>query len=166
MSEIPTAQELVETPPEDKNFKLAVVAELFPNSTAKVTFDGEEEASEKQYAYLSWYRPTAGDRVMMAAVGGTYIILGKIKFNENPDPPPSYPSNPDFSSIYVSGSSTFSNCEINGELNHDGDRIGFFGTSPITKRTVYYADSDTEVRTRLNDLIYALAQYGLIGARN
>lgn len=172
---IPTAQELVETPQENKNFKMAVVAELFPNSTAKVTFDGEEEASEKQYAYLSSYIPKSGDRVLMAAVGGTYVILGKVKFNASPDTPTSSPS---FSSVTVSGLGSFGsiriagsgstklyNCEIDGALDHNGSYIGFFGASLQTKKTVYLASSGATletVRTRLNGLIDALHSYGLI----
>ena len=169
---IPTAQELVETPQENKNFKMAVVAELFPNSTAKVTFDGEEEASEKQYAYLSSYVPKSGDRVLMAAVGGTYVILGKVKFNASPDTPTSSPS---FSSVTVSGLGSFGsisiagsgstklyNCEINGSLDHNGSYIGFFGSTPTSKKTVWYVNDDAQVRAKVNELLGVLYQYGLI----
>lgn len=69
----------------DKNYKLAKVVELFENETAKIKFDGEDRPSEKQYAYLSSYSPKVDDRILLAAIGGTYIILGKIKFNESPD---------------------------------------------------------------------------------
>ncbi|HLS53297.1 MAG TPA: hypothetical protein VK031_04940 [Tissierellaceae bacterium] len=64
------------------NFKLGVVADLFGNGTAKITFDGETEASTKQYSYLSSYKPKKGDRVLLAKVGGTYVILGNLMFKE------------------------------------------------------------------------------------
>lgn len=69
---------------ESKNFKLATVIDLFENKTGKVQFDGEDTPSEKQYAYLASYTPKKLDRVMLATVGGTYIILGKVNYNISP----------------------------------------------------------------------------------
>lgn len=81
-----TAEELVRdiNPDENKHFKLATVIELFENETAKLQFDGEDVASEKQYSYLDWYIPSAGDRVLLGIMGGTYIILGKVNYNVPP----------------------------------------------------------------------------------
>ena len=59
-------------------FKLATVVALFETGAAKIRFDGEEEASEKQYSYLSSYQPTINDRIIVAVISGTYVILGKI----------------------------------------------------------------------------------------
>lgn len=70
---------------EKSNFKLATVVELFENDTAKIQFDGEEIPSEKQYAYLASYVPSVDDRVLLGALGGTYVILGKVNFNISPD---------------------------------------------------------------------------------
>lgn len=70
---------------EKKNFKLGQVAELFENDTAKILFDGEDIPSEKQYAYLSSYVPTVGDRVLLAVTGRTYVVLGKVNFGVSPD---------------------------------------------------------------------------------
>lgn len=66
------------------NFKLATVTALFDNNTAKLRFDGEETASEKQYAYLESYKPTIDDRVLLGVLGGTYVILGKVNYNVAP----------------------------------------------------------------------------------
>jgi len=44
----------------------------------RVTFDGETALSSKHYAYLDSYRPTAGDRVVLAPAGTTYVIAGAI----------------------------------------------------------------------------------------
>jgi hypothetical protein len=83
-----TAEELVqETEPQEveSDFKLGTVADLFENGTAKILFDGEETPSEKQYAYLSSYTPAKDDRVLLGAMGGTYIILGKVNYDVSPD---------------------------------------------------------------------------------
>jgi hypothetical protein len=83
-----TAEELVQdmdNTEEQKCFKLATVVELFENNTAKVQFDGEDEPSEKQYSYLSSYIPAKADRALLGAIGGTYIILGKVNYNVSPD---------------------------------------------------------------------------------
>lgn len=85
-----TAEELVfemDSSKDNKSFKLATVAALFENGTAKIQFDGEETASEKQYAYLESYRPEIGNRVLLGVLGGTYIILGKINYNVSPQIP-------------------------------------------------------------------------------
>lgn len=70
---------------DDKYFKLGTVTSLFPNNTAKIQFDGETIPSEKEYAYLASYAPTTLDRVFLASVSGTYIILGKINYNIGPE---------------------------------------------------------------------------------
>lgn len=83
-----TAEELVlevDNAEESSNFKLGTVMDLFEIETAKIQFDGEETPSEKQYAYLSSYTPTIGDRVLLGVLGGTYIILGKVNYNVGPD---------------------------------------------------------------------------------
>jgi len=85
-----TAEELVQelnNDTEQKIFKLGKVVELFENETAKVQFDGEDIPSEKQYAYLDSYIPQVDDRVLLCSVSDTYIILGKIKFDEPPSKP-------------------------------------------------------------------------------
>lgn len=82
-----TAEEFVQNLEPEKgqgNFKLATVVELFDIDTAKIQFDGEDTPSEKQYAYLTSYTPKLNDRVLLCIVGGTYIILGKISYNEEP----------------------------------------------------------------------------------
>lgn len=44
----------------------------------KVQFDGEDIPSQKVYKRLSNYTLTDDDRVLLAKVSGTYVILGKI----------------------------------------------------------------------------------------
>jgi len=199
MSEIPTSEQFlgVLQPAEqiaNAGFRLAVVAALFSNGTAKVTFDGETEASEKEYPYLASYVPKTGDRVLLAAVAASYVILGKVNYSVSPG---SAAGAGEFTTLSTSGKATLASLEVTGAAQFKGSvtfasgtdlsidelatsgqitaaslrvngNVGFFGTSPTYKRTVYYANSDTAsvIRQRLNDLIYALAQYGLITPSN
>lgn len=61
--------------------KIGAVTALFANDSPQITFDGETTASEKQYAYLASYTPTVGDRVLLAIISGTYVVLGKIVYS-------------------------------------------------------------------------------------
>ena len=49
-----------------------------PEIIAKKGIDGENIASEKEYPRLASYKPVAGDRVILAKLAGTYVILGKV----------------------------------------------------------------------------------------
>jgi hypothetical protein len=83
MSVIPTASEFLkesQVTNQQTYFKLAIVSALFSNGVAKLIFDGESTASEKKYPYLASYTPQIGDRVILAVVSGTYVVLGKITF--------------------------------------------------------------------------------------
>jgi hypothetical protein len=62
----------------DKVFKLATIAEGYTDGKPRVIFDGESKQTAKKYAYLDSYKPVSGDRVLMAYVSGSYVILGKI----------------------------------------------------------------------------------------
>ncbi|MBU5425021.1 hypothetical protein KQI41_01245 [Tissierella pigra] len=82
-----TAEEFVQEiddKEENKNYKLGIVVDLFENATAKIQFDGEDTPSEKQYAYLDSYIPKKDDRILLGAMGGTYVILGKVNYNVSP----------------------------------------------------------------------------------
>lgn len=48
-------------------------------SGVTVQIDGESAATTKKYTYLSSYTPAVNDRVLIAEVGGSYVILGKIQ---------------------------------------------------------------------------------------
>jgi len=63
---------------EKKLFRLATVTSI-SSGQPMVTFDGETAESSKRYKRLSSYSsPTVGDRVMLAEIAGTYVILGKV----------------------------------------------------------------------------------------
>jgi hypothetical protein len=78
---IPTAAELLEIfRKEDKlpAFALGSVDEDYVSGKPKILFDGETVVSTKTYPYLETYTPTAADRVLLARVGGSYVVLGKV----------------------------------------------------------------------------------------
>ncbi len=60
-------------------FRIATVKSV-SGTTAKLKFDGETQQSEKTYSRLASYSPAAGDRVLLARTGATYVILGKIQY--------------------------------------------------------------------------------------
>ena len=43
-----------------------------------LTIDGEDAPTLKKYAYLNSYNPNRGDRVLIADVGDSYVVLGAI----------------------------------------------------------------------------------------
>lgn len=69
---------LIEEKEENKAFKLATVTALFASGKGKIQFDGEDIPSEKEYSNLFSYNASINDRVLLAIIGGTYVILGKV----------------------------------------------------------------------------------------
>lgn len=61
-----------------QNFKLAKVSESYTSGRPLVIFEGERAQSQKEYPHLESYTPSADDWVLMAKVGKSYVILGKI----------------------------------------------------------------------------------------
>ena len=58
---------------------------------------------------------------------------------------------------------TFSKITINGDLDHDGTKIGFFGTAPATQRSsIVNADGTlADITTKFNTLLSHMDTYGL-----
>ena len=179
MSEIPN--EIFQPLEEQKQqvFRLGTVTNLFENGTAQVLFDGETEPSQKQYAFLSTYRPVVDDRVFLAAIGGTYVILGAISHEISGDDPDEgnfttlqVSESAQIKDLTVSGSATLQSLIVNngavingvfsvdGNIAFDGniasfghDRIGFFGKSAISKPTAErpIRSAQVSVDVRVND---------------
>lgn len=185
-----TADELVEMTEQEQQspFKLGTVVELFDIGTAKIQFDGEEEPSEKEYSYLASYSPNIGDRVLLASVAGTYVIMDKIKYQEVAEESgklftlegnvikANYNMELkgwiDALNEVSGGRSFFPSMEVY-TLSHTGNpgynRLGFFGASPTYRRTVSYLNSSpsitdlSDVISAVNAILSALKAYGLIG---
>ena len=87
--------------------KMAEVVGLFENGTAKVKFDGEEVASEKEYGFLRHYIPKVGDKVFMMEFNGSYIIFDAVDYQ--------VPSQKPINLNYIKGNTT-----IEGDLTLRG----------------------------------------------
>lgn len=59
--------------------KIGTIKSNTSGSGVTVQIDGESSATTKKYTYLSSYTPAVNDRVLIAEVGGSYVILGKIQ---------------------------------------------------------------------------------------
>lgn len=59
-------------------FKIGTIASSYSSGNPRIRFDGESTTSIKGYPYLDTYRPTPNDRVLLAKVGATYVILGPL----------------------------------------------------------------------------------------
>lgn len=57
-------------------YKIGTIASASGKPT--IIFAGEDQPSQKGYSYLASYIPAIGDRVLLAKIGGTYVILGKL----------------------------------------------------------------------------------------
>ncbi|WP_306010529.1 hypothetical protein [Bacillus sp. MMSF_3328] len=61
----------------DTTFKLGQIDPAYSSGRPRIIFEGETATSVKAYPYLSSYTPVAGDVVLLARVGNSYIVLGK-----------------------------------------------------------------------------------------
>lgn len=60
---------------------LATIANYNSSTGATLTFDGQTSATTKRYKHVAnGTTLSAGDRVLVAKISGTYVILGKISF--------------------------------------------------------------------------------------
>jgi len=59
-------------------FRIGTIPASYTAGRPQVQFDGESSPSTKTYPYLSSYTPAAGDRVLIALVGNSGVVLGKI----------------------------------------------------------------------------------------
>jgi hypothetical protein len=57
---------------------LGSISTIDNDNGLQLTIDGEDEPTTKKYTYMASYVPTAGDRVLIEEVGGSYVIMGKI----------------------------------------------------------------------------------------
>ena len=60
------------------SFKIGSIASSYTSGRPAVKFDGESTASTRTYPYLSSYTPQANDRVLVAIVGHSGVVVGKI----------------------------------------------------------------------------------------
>lgn len=66
------------TPQQTSELLLATVGANDSGGTT-LKFDGLTSATTKKYKRLNTYTPTAGDRVLVAKINGSYVILGAVQ---------------------------------------------------------------------------------------
>jgi hypothetical protein len=76
------AEILGHRPTQRLNFKLGFVDDVVDDKPL-VKFDGESTASAKRYSCLSSYKPRIGDRVVLASISKTYVVIGRLGPPEN-----------------------------------------------------------------------------------
>jgi hypothetical protein len=64
-------------------FSLGTIDPNYKTGKPRVIFDGETTPSSKTYPYVNGYTPVAGERVVLANIGGTHVILGGIQNSNN-----------------------------------------------------------------------------------
>lgn len=65
--------------------KIATVVGFFEETKGpQIQFDGEEKPAEKEYPYLLSYTPNVDDKVFCLEFGESYIIIGKVNYQEEP----------------------------------------------------------------------------------
>lgn len=64
--------------PQSASFMIGTIPADYTTGRPTLTFDGESTASIRTYPYLSSYVPAANDRVLVAIVGHSGVVLGKI----------------------------------------------------------------------------------------
>ena len=60
------------------SFRLGYIDAGYVSGLPQVVFDGETSASTRQYPYLASYTPAADDRVLVAMVGHSGVVVGRI----------------------------------------------------------------------------------------
>ncbi len=58
-------------------FRMAIITAI-QDGRPIIRFSGETKPSQKPYKRLAAYNPVVGDRVILAKLGGSYVILGKV----------------------------------------------------------------------------------------
>jgi hypothetical protein len=62
----------------DVSFSLGRIDPKYNGGNPRILFDGETKLSIKRYPHLSTYKPQANDRVLLANLAGTHIVIGSI----------------------------------------------------------------------------------------
>lgn len=64
-------------------FKIGTIDPAYSTGWPKVTFDGESTLAGKAYPCLTSYTPAPNDRVLLASVGHSWVILGRLGVGNN-----------------------------------------------------------------------------------
>ncbi|AGY48193.1 hypothetical protein Riggi_31 [Bacillus phage Riggi] len=70
--------ELIDKKQKKGAYKIGKIPDNHTSGDPQILFDGEQTPSGKTYKCLSSYYPIAGDRVLLARVSNTYVVLGGL----------------------------------------------------------------------------------------
>ena len=137
----------VEEQTKDLKNRLGEVVGLFDNGTAKIQFYGDQEPSEKEYAYLSTYQPVIGDEVALLRFADTYIIAGKNKFQEKPEVDEEIDLNNITGDLNVDGVMKGKGAVLDGDVTINSNLVvkGTITNSELTKLI------DTKISSNMTD---------------
>lgn len=156
-------------------FKLGTVTGFFDDGCPKIMFYGEDAESKKKYSYISTYSPCINDNILLCEVNGTTIILGSLRFNQQPSKSieditetlqdvVKLNQNGVIENMNDEHYNRFYALETTRVFKQSG-RAGFFGNNPVSKTKVgfltNYSDLSTLSKAFVN-LCKALNSYGLI----
>lgn len=74
--------ELIEKKQKKGAYKIGRIPDNYTSGEPSILFDGEQTPSGKTYKCLGSYHPIAGDRVLLARVSNTYVVLGGLGSRE------------------------------------------------------------------------------------
>lgn len=57
---------------------LGTISAVIENAGLRLTIDGEDSPTTKEYRFLDSYIPRVGDRVLVAEVSDSYVVLGRV----------------------------------------------------------------------------------------
>lgn len=57
---------------------IATIITASSSAGCTILIDGETTATTKKYKRISSYSPAVGDRVLVAEIAGSYVIIGKV----------------------------------------------------------------------------------------
>ena len=57
---------------------LGTISAVIENAGLRLTIDGEDSPTTKEYKFLDSYIPQVGDRVLVAETNDSYVVLGRV----------------------------------------------------------------------------------------
>lgn len=160
-------------------FRLAAVKTITADGVT-VQFEGEDEASSKEYKVMQDYKPTVNDRVLVIKISGTSIVLGS--FGAPTAPVEFIPTsekgvaggvatlNEDGRVVQKAVRAVSADSAANATdfaERHTGSYIAFFGKSTAVSRqsiaTLSTSADLAAVVTKVNTIINTGKNYGLYG---
>ena len=170
-SAIEEKQDVIKNTKQEKIWKKAIVTSLFENGCPKLTFDGEEQESNKKYSYIYTYMPQVGDKVLLMKTGSTYVIIGDLAYDVTPATEEEGYTEEEIKqlaedqilthdflvvssdgTVFLAGTKYNTiNYITNKRINTNyvsttslyADRVGFFGKTPTTQGSVSYLPTGT-----------------------